>query len=80
LLGFYLSGAPEEIPFSYGPQGKPAIGVDSLLRFNISHSGDFVLLAFTRECDIGVDIEQCGRCRTWTTSPNGSSPLKKDLK
>jgi 4'-phosphopantetheinyl transferase len=58
LLGSYLSSAPEEIPFSYGPQGKPAIAKDTLLRFNISHSGDFVLLAFTREYDIGVDIEQ----------------------
>jgi 4'-phosphopantetheinyl transferase len=58
LLGRYLSSAPEEIPFSYGPQGKPAIGTDTLVRFNISHSGDIVLLAFAREYDIGVDIER----------------------
>jgi 4'-phosphopantetheinyl transferase len=58
LLGGYLSIAPQEVSFSYGSQGKPRISKEKLLRFNTSHSGGIVLLAFTHEYDIGVDIEK----------------------
>lgn len=61
LLGGYLSMAPQEISFLYGPQGKPHIDKEKLLGFNSSHSGGIVLFAFAREYDIGVDIEHVRR-------------------
>ena len=61
LLGAYLEAAPQELSFQYSDKGKP--GLASRYRgcgvaFNVSHSGDFALLGFTRRSDIGVDIEQ----------------------
>jgi 4'-phosphopantetheinyl transferase len=58
LLGRYLAIPPEEVSFRYSATGKPSVSIGTPLRFNTSHSGDTVLFAFTRECDIGVDVEQ----------------------
>jgi 4'-phosphopantetheinyl transferase len=60
LCGAYLHEAPAAIRFSYGLAGKPALaangtGID--LRFNVSHSGDVALLAFSLGREIGVDVE-----------------------
>jgi len=59
LIGGYLGVAPSALVFGYRDKGKPylaAPGGD--LQFNVSHSGDFALLAFTRGCAIGVDVER----------------------
>jgi 4'-phosphopantetheinyl transferase len=61
FLGAYLSCDPRNVRFAYGAQGKPVCAapvsvVD--LRFNVSHSGDVVLLAFARGRDVGVDVEE----------------------
>lgn len=59
LLASYLGTAPSEVCFMYGPQGKPALANASYsLRFNASNSGDLAACAFTRGCEIGVDVEQ----------------------
>jgi 4'-phosphopantetheinyl transferase len=59
LLGSYLGIGPAEVCFTYGPQGKPALADGSnSLRFNASNSGDLAACAFTRGCEIGVDVEQ----------------------
>lgn len=59
LLGGYLQAKPEEISFGYGPYGKPFLSGDARgsIFFNISHSGDFIVLAFHAACEVGVDIE-----------------------
>ncbi len=60
LLGSYLDAPPGTIEFSYGPRDKPALGGDSSqhpLRFNVSHSGEIALYAFTLKREVGVDIE-----------------------
>lgn len=60
ILGNYLAIQPSEIRFVYGPKGKPALafpeGID--LQFNLSHSGELALAAFTVGKPLGVDIEQ----------------------
>lgn len=57
LLGQYLQLAPEAIVLDYYPKGKPyLVGTD--LEFNLSHSHDKAVFAFTRRHAIGVDIEK----------------------
>ena len=56
ILGRYLGEAPERLRFQYGPHGKPAL-CDSEVRFNVSHSQDHVLIAVSRDREVGVDIE-----------------------
>jgi 4'-phosphopantetheinyl transferase len=60
LLGRYLARAPHSLRFSYGAYGKPSLDAASGaqdLRFNLSHSHELALYAFTRGRDVGVDIE-----------------------
>ncbi len=56
IIGCYLRRKPHELIFSVNQYGKPSL-VDSNLEFNLSHSGDFALLAITQERKIGVDVE-----------------------
>src|SRR5690349_9941757 len=57
LLGRYLVCEPEQLRFRYSAYGKPSLdGVQTGLRFNLSHSHQMALLAFTRSSDFGVDI------------------------
>ena len=55
-LAHYDNRQPHEIQFSMVGNGKPALA-DSDIQFNVSHSGDRVLLGFSRAAEIGVDIE-----------------------
>ena len=58
ILADYLAVDAGLIGFQYGSIGKPEIvHPRSQLRFNLTHSGHFALLAVTRQCEIGVDIE-----------------------
>jgi 4'-phosphopantetheinyl transferase len=60
LLGEHLDMAPEALEFSYGPFGKPSLASQPAghdLRFNVSHSGDVAVFAFTQGRDVGVDVE-----------------------
>ena len=60
ILGEYLNGQPQELEFSYGAQGKPALAkvhAESELRFNLSRRDGLALLAVCRGREIGVDVE-----------------------
>lgn len=59
ILGWYLEVPPENVAFQYGPQGKPALctKVRRDLHFNLAHSEDWVIYAFSRNCEVGVDLE-----------------------
>ena len=59
LISFYTGLSAEQIGFCVGPQGKPSLkkAHASDLRFNVSHSGDIALLAFSGNQEIGVDVE-----------------------
>ena len=60
LLGRYLNAAPAGLRFSYTHYGKPFLADEERhdgLRFNVSHSHERALLAFTRGREVGVDIE-----------------------
>jgi 4'-phosphopantetheinyl transferase len=57
LLAHYLNCSPNEIGIICGPRGKPALRDRSRIRFNMSHSGQMALYAFTHDCELGVDVE-----------------------
>jgi len=60
ILGRYLNLKPDSVRFSYGPHGKPRLAErpsDCTLRFNLAHSNELALYAFTRGREIGVDVE-----------------------
>ncbi len=62
LLAGYLSAAPESFIFEYARYGKPSMaGGGPPLHFNVSHSGDVALAAFSRSCSPGVDVERWTR-------------------
>ena len=60
LLGLYLDAEPNCIQFCYGKNGKPSLADASApgrIQFNLSHSEGLAVYAFTRDREIGVDIE-----------------------
>ncbi len=56
-LGAFLDCDLGSLSFQYTSHGKPFIE-NCGIQFNLSHSGDWVLLAFTRLAEIGIDIER----------------------
>jgi 4'-phosphopantetheinyl transferase len=55
-----LGRPPGEVNFQDGPHGKPALAGEpgAHLEFNLSHSGDFALVATSRTAPVGVDVER----------------------
>lgn len=58
LLGRYLDCSPASLQFMVGPNGKPCLlSKDETMRFNLSHARALVLCAFSRDREVGVDVE-----------------------
>jgi 4'-phosphopantetheinyl transferase len=60
LLGHYLTCEPQQVSFRYSSYGKPSLDAAlaaSGLQFNLSHSHQLALMAFTYARNIGIDIE-----------------------
>jgi 4'-phosphopantetheinyl transferase len=60
LLGHCLARPADEVEFEYNGFGKPRLAADlrSSIEFNISHSGDLVLVALTLGRAVGIDVER----------------------
>jgi 4'-phosphopantetheinyl transferase len=56
LLANYTGQDPMAIEFLYGPNGKPTLRQCDL-HFNLSHSEDRAVFAFTYTAQVGVDLE-----------------------
>jgi 4'-phosphopantetheinyl transferase len=59
ILGAYLQCEPTALDFVYGVDGKPALSKPrDTMQFNLSHSGDWAVLAISAGVAIGVDLEK----------------------
>ncbi len=62
ILGRYLDRSPESLDFKVNAHGKPGLdansNIDPPIRFNLAHSGPWVVYALTLGREIGVDIER----------------------
>lgn len=60
ILGRYLNKPPISLVFGASTTGKPFLrgpGASERFAFNLAHSGQYGLLAVTRDREVGVDIE-----------------------
>src|SRR5207244_4984039 len=59
LLGRYLQTQPSQINFVYNAFGKPDLSPEfaNRLKFNLSHSVGFALIAVATASNVGVDLE-----------------------
>ncbi len=57
ILAGYTRQAPESLIFVCGAHGKPALS-HSEVEFNLSHAGDWALIAVARSVPVGIDIER----------------------
>jgi 4'-phosphopantetheinyl transferase len=58
LLGAYTGRDPQSLTFDYGPYGRPTLAEAPSLSFNVSHSGDLLVMAFVLRRAVGVDVER----------------------
>jgi 4'-phosphopantetheinyl transferase len=61
FLGHHLDIAPRDVSFVNGEFGKPEVQRQAdtgMLRFNLAHSGEWLLFALARDRELGVDVEQ----------------------
>lgn len=60
ILASYCGLGPRQLRFAPGDSGKPHLiaGAAPMLEFNLSHSGDLILLAVSELSPVGVDVEQ----------------------
>lgn len=65
LLSFALKrdfGISELPEINVTEHGKPYFAGRLDIRFNLSHSGEYVACVISSECDVGVDIQLVRRC------------------
>ena len=59
ILAQYLEVSPASLFFLKTARGKPYLADYSGLDFNLSHTSEDMAVAVAKNCQIGVDIEQC---------------------
>jgi 4'-phosphopantetheinyl transferase len=66
LFASYLKQPASELKFETTQQGKPfLVGNTTELKFNLSHSGELILLAVSPIIELGIDIEQHKEIKNW---------------
>src|SRR5436305_9326664 len=58
ILSRYTGEAAANLEVQIAERGKPYLAGHPALRFNLSHSGDYGMLAVAEDREVGVDIER----------------------
>lgn len=58
ILSMYAGDDAFRLGFTYGPHGKPKLLPFSDVEFNLSHAGDWAMIAVTQSVPVGVDVER----------------------
>jgi 4'-phosphopantetheinyl transferase len=58
ILSRYAGEDPGNLGFTYGKHGKPTLSPFTEVQFNLSHAGDWAIVAVTESVPVGVDIER----------------------
>jgi 4'-phosphopantetheinyl transferase len=69
--------APQDLVFTTNQWGKPALA--SGPHFNLSHSGDKILIALSATGPVGIDIEQIKPAPPYEIAPEAFTPEERDL-
>jgi 4'-phosphopantetheinyl transferase len=60
ILSSYVQVDPAQLRFTYSKRGKPTLEYGpghEPLHFNVAHSKNLILIAVTKACAVGVDVE-----------------------
>lgn len=57
ILSKYLNVIPKDIGFTFNRYGKICISNNTKVMFNITHSRDWIMIAFSTSKNIGIDLE-----------------------
>lgn len=57
VIGRVIGTAARDVVLNFSGQGKPHLPDADAVQFNLSHSGELIILAVTRSAQIGVDVE-----------------------
>lgn len=89
LLGRYLCCSPQSLAFGYSAYGKPSLShPQTQLHFNLAHSKDWTVYAFSRCAWVGVDVEAISQRnylealidRCLTEDESSSLPVNSDAR
>jgi 4'-phosphopantetheinyl transferase len=61
ILAELLGKSPRSLNIGASEHGKPVLIVENqanFISFNISHTEDLCLIAFSRDCEVGIDVEK----------------------
>lgn len=77
ILADFLNQSPQSLKFNISDYGKPLLADQSLF-FNLSHAGDFLVLALSEQRELGVDIECYKKIDYWPIAKRFFHELEQD--
>lgn len=77
LLSACTGTAPQDLAFTTNEWGKPALACGP--HFNLSHSGNKILIALSATGPVGIDIEQIKPAPPYEIAPEAFTPEERNL-